>query len=411
MKLPDGWEKIKIKNAATVKTGPFGAQLHQSDYVAENGTPIITVEHLSERGLIHENLPLVSDIDKKRLKQYIVSENDIVFSRVGSVDRSSLVAKDEDGWMFSGRLLRIQPDKTKINSPYLIHFFHTNKFRHRIRSLAVGGTMPSLNTAILSNVKIVLPPLPEQKAIADLLSTWDEAIEKTERLIQAKERQLDAYGRELFNRKNEMKYKGWKKIALEDILTEHKDKSEGTEEVYSVSVHKGLVNQVEHLGRSFSAANTDHYNKVHYGDIVYTKSPTGDFPLGIVKQSHTKKDVIVSPLYGVFTPASFSLGVVIDFYFSSPTRARNYLFPIIQKGAKNTIAITNKTFLSKKLYLPLDEEAQNVISDYVTTSKKEINLLKQLAEKYKTQKRGLMQKMLKGEWRMKEEIIKQYCEA
>jgi type I restriction enzyme S subunit len=113
----------------------------------------------------------------------------------------------------------------------------------------------------------------------------------------------------------------------------------------------------------------------------------------------------------VFTPISFNLGIVLDFYFSSPARARNYLFPIVQKGAKNTIAITNKTFLSKALHMPVDEKAQRTVAEFVYTAREEIDLLKQLAEKYKTQKRGLMQKMLTGEWRVKPEIVNRYMEA
>lgn len=281
----------------------------------------------------------------------------------------------------------------------------------RIRNMSNTGGQENLSAGLIKEIPITLPPLPEQKAIANLLSTWDEAIEKTERLIQAKERRLDAYARDLFDRRNDGKYKGWKVVKLKAVLTEHGDKSTGNEEVYSVSVHKGLVNQVEHLGRSFSAANTDNYNCVHHGDIVYTKSPTGDFPLGVVKQSYAQADVIVSPLYGVFRPKTFNLGLVLDFFFSSPTRARNYLFPIIQKGAKNTIAITNKTFLSKALHLPVDENAQKAVAEFVYAAREEIDLLKQLAEKYKTQKRGLMQKMLTGEWRVKPEIVNQYMEA
>ncbi|MCD6401543.1 MAG: restriction endonuclease subunit S, partial [Anaerolineales bacterium] len=283
--------------------------------------------------------------------------------------------------------------------------------RGRLTRLVGESSIAHLTREKLLGLSINLPSLPEQKAIADLLSTWDESIEKTERLIQAKGKRLDAYGRALFDLRNDGKHKGWKSVKLKDVLVEHGDKSSGNEEVYSVSVHKGLINQIEHLGRSFSAANTDNYNCVHYGDIVYTKSPTGDFPLGIVKQSYAEKNVIVSPLYGVFTPKNFLLGVVIDFYFSSPMRARNYLFPIVQKGAKNTIAITNKTFLSKKLHLPIDEAAQKAVAEYVNAARKEIDLLKQLAEKYKTQKRGLMQKMLTGAWRVKPEIINQYMEA
>jgi len=117
------------------------------------------------------------------------------------------------------------------------------------------------------------------------------------------------------------------------------------------------------------------------------------------------EDVIVSPLYGVFSPITFSLGTVLDFYFSSPTRASNYLLPLVQKGAKNTIAISNTTFLSGSLSLPVEEEAQNNIAEFVLTAREEIDRLRLLEEKYKTQKRGLMQKLLTGEWRVSQEML------
>jgi len=126
----------------------------------------------------------------------------------------------------------------------------------------------------------------------------------------------------------------WADRKLSDILFEHKEKSTGNEEVYSVSVHKGVINQIEHLGRVFAASNTENYKRVLPGDIIYTKSPTGDFPFGIIKQSKVSKPVIVSPLYGVFRPETAELGVILDAYFEYPERTVNYLSSIVQKGAK-----------------------------------------------------------------------------
>ncbi len=93
----------------------------------------------------------------------------------------------------------------------------------------------------------------------------------------------------------------WIEKKLSKVLSEHGQKSEGNEEIFSVSVHKGVINQIEHLGRRFAASNTDKYKRVLPGDVIYTKSPTGDFPYGIIKQSKISKPVIVSPLYAVFT--------------------------------------------------------------------------------------------------------------
>ena len=100
--LPSNLKEAKLSTICEkcgVQTGPFGSQLHKEDYVIK-GTPIITVEHLGENRIVHENLPRVSDEDKTRLSKYQLKSGDIVFSRVGSVDRRALVQTEEDGWLF-----------------------------------------------------------------------------------------------------------------------------------------------------------------------------------------------------------------------------------------------------------------------------------------------------------------------
>jgi len=193
----------------------------------------------------------------------------------------------------------------------------------------------------------------------------------------------------------------WKKVPLRYVLIEHEELSTGSEEVCSVSVHKGVVNQVEHLGRVYSAKDTSKYNFVKPGDIIYTKSPTGDFPFGIIKQSKIDRNVIVSPLYGVFTPSTVYLGTILDCYFESEVNTNNYLRPIVQKGAKNTINITNDTFISNSLYLPTDYEEQRAIAEIINTARQEIELLKKQITAFQRQKRGLIQKLFAGEWRVK----------
>lgn len=155
-----------------IQTGPFGSQLHSSDYVSD-GTPIITVEHLGENAVQGERPPLVAIEDVERLKKYVLEEGDIVFSRVGSVDRRALISENEVGWLFSGRLLRVRPDPKRVDPTYLSYFFGLPAFKRYIRSIAVGATMPSLNTELLSNVPVILPSHAEQLAIARLLSDLD----------------------------------------------------------------------------------------------------------------------------------------------------------------------------------------------------------------------------------------------
>jgi type I restriction enzyme S subunit len=147
------WAVRRIGQVAEVKTGPFGSALHERDYV-DNGTPIITVEHLGESGVLHVNLPMVSEADRARLAAYSLRENDIVFSRVGSVDRNAIIRSEEAGWLFSGRLLRLRFDTQIVFAPYLSHYFHTEPFKERVRSVSVGQTMASLNTRIVSGYRV-----------------------------------------------------------------------------------------------------------------------------------------------------------------------------------------------------------------------------------------------------------------
>jgi type I restriction enzyme S subunit len=177
-----------------IQTGPFGSQLHASDYV-EYGTPIITVEHLGDNRINHNNLPRVTAEDKERLSRYTLITGDIVFSRVGSVDRRALVHPEENGWLFSGRCLRVRPDRNKIDPGFLSWFFGLPTFQEHIRQIAVGATMPSLNTKILGDVTIYYPPsLKEQQAIAFILGALDDKIE----LNRQMNRTLEAMARAIF---------------------------------------------------------------------------------------------------------------------------------------------------------------------------------------------------------------------
>lgn len=185
------WETDKICNVADVQTGPFGSQLHNSDYV-ETGTPIITVEHLGKRRLSRDSMPSVCEEDRVRLNKYSLKTGDLVFSRVGSVDRCSLVGNDENGWLFSGRCLRVRPNTNFLYSNYLYYYFCLENMKEYIRSIAVGATMPSINTKILSEVKITLPQITVQKAIADTLSCLDDKIELNNRMNKTLEEMAQA---------------------------------------------------------------------------------------------------------------------------------------------------------------------------------------------------------------------------
>lgn len=185
-----------LKNLADIQTGPFGSQLHKKDYV-EKGTPIVTVEHLGERVFTEQNLPRVSDADKERLSKYVLCTGDIVFSRVGSVDRCSYVDKAHNGWMFSGRCLRVRPYKN-VHPLYLYYFFCLKETKQFVRSIAVGATMPSINTKLLGDVEIFYPDISVQRRIAEILSAIDSKIELNKKVNDNLLQQVKALYQQMF---------------------------------------------------------------------------------------------------------------------------------------------------------------------------------------------------------------------
>lgn len=330
-----------------------------------------------------------------------IAPGDILFSLRGNIGQSSMAPAELDGANIARGVARIRVGAN--GDPEFVRYVLQGPVLQRlIARNANGSTFRELSIEELRKLPIPDVSLPEQRKIAEILRTWDEALEKLTTLRALNIRRRVWFRTHLFTGKVRLPgFTGeWRVVPLSAVLHEHGSRSTGAEEVYSVSVHKGLVNQIEHLGRSFSAANTDHYNRVLPGDIVYTKSPTGDFPLGIIKQSKIDREVIVSPLYGVFTPQTHALGVILDALFESPLAARNYLHPLVQKGAKNTIAVTNSQFLEGKLHLPMDPEEQAAIADIVNASHAECACIEAEIEALTRQKRGLMQKLLTGEWRV-----------
>ena len=148
--------------------------------------PIVTTEHFKSGNLpLSKNgIPQVSEDDYCRLKGYMLETDDIVFSRVGSVDINAHVENVQQGWLFSGRVLRVRPIKS-VNSLCLHYILSTESVKRDIRNRAVGQTMPSINTPILSNTGIYMSQSEaEQKKIANLLSLIDERISTQNKIIE-----------------------------------------------------------------------------------------------------------------------------------------------------------------------------------------------------------------------------------
>ncbi len=396
--MKNKWEEVTLGELMTFKNGlNFTQDANGSEYNFL-GVGCFKSKNVIKNDSELETVHILNPIDK----DYLLKKDDLVFVRSNGskefVCRFVLIENDISNATYSGFCIKGVLKSEKTTSKYILKNIEAGFLKEKLKHENRGTNISNLNQEILNSLEIRLPTLNEQDKIIETLNTWDSAIEKTERLISLEEKKLSAFAANLFSGKTKVQTKD---RCLSELLKEKSDLSTGFEEVFSVSVHKGLVNQIEHLGRSFAAKNTDNYNLVKYGYLVYTKSPTGDFPYGIVKQSSIKKDVIVSPLYGIYEPASNEIGLLVEFFFESPIRCKNYLYPLIQKGAKNTISISNQDFLKGKINFPANEKDITRIADYIRLSKEYISLLNKQLEKYKLQKQGLMQKLLTGEWRVK----------
>ncbi len=358
------------------------------------GTKFISVmDILNNQFICYDNIRASVEVVDGDIETYGVNYGDILFQRssetLEDVGQAN-VYLDSKPAVFGGFVIR---GKSKSN--YYPMFFRyllaSPTARKKIIVKGAGAQHFNIGQDGLSKVCLNIPSIQEQEKIAKLfecidtrIATQNKIIEKYESLIQAVIYQKKTDG---------IRMGDWQKTELSKVLQERNEKNINGYDVCSVSVSQGVVNQIEYLGRSFAAKETSHYNVVKYGDIVYTKSPTGNFPYGIVKRSCIKDGVAVSPLYGVYMPANDHIGVILHFYFMQPNNASNYLHPLIQKGAKNTINITNRRFLENSIPLPKTENEALCIANALKTIQKKIDTEKGLLQSYEKEKEYLLCRM------------------
>ena len=170
--------------------------------------------------------------------------------------------------------------------------------------------------------------------------------------------------------KPKIRFKGyeddWEQRKLKDYLEvsreKNKTESYGKEDVLSVSGEHGIVNQIEFQGRSFAGVSVANYGVVEAGDVVYTKSPLKSNPYGIIKTNKGKTG-IVSTLYAVYKPRMNTNSEFVQIYFELDSRMNSYMHPLVNKGAKNDMKVSDENALKGPVAFPELEE-QNAITQY-----------------------------------------------
>ena len=358
------------------------------------GTKFISVmDILNNQFICYDNIRASVEVVDGDIETYGVNYGDILFQRssetLEDVGQAN-VYLDSKPAVFGGFVIR---GKSKSN--YYPMFFRyllaSPTARKKIIVKGAGAQHFNIGQDGLSKVCLNIPSIQEQEKIAKLFECIDTRIATQNKIIEKYESLIQAI---IYQKKMDGIREGnWQKTELSKVLQERTEKNINGYTVCSVSVSQGVINQIEYLGRSFAAKETSHYNIVKYGDIVYTKSPTGDFPYGIVKRSYIKNAVAVSPLYGVYKPINDNIGVFLHFYFMQSNNAFNYLHPLIQKGAKNTINITNARFLENSIPLPKTEDEVVYIANALTSIQTKIDLEKSLLCSYEKEKQYLLRQM------------------
>jgi type I restriction enzyme S subunit len=372
------WEEMSLGSCSTSLN--YGMNAAATKYDGEN--KYIRITDIDDQTSNYRSDDWVSPAGKLE-EEYLVQANDILLARTGASTGKTYIYSENDGKLyFAGFLIRA---RISIEHNARFVFYQTQNIRYQrwVGLMSMRSGQPGINSQEYSSYKIYLPNRPEQDKISMLMSVIDSRINTQNKIIEDLKSLINNL---ITSVRDSKKSKGWEKQVLRQLLNERNEKNAEIFPVHSVSVHKGIVDQIEHLGRSFSAKTTDHYNVVHTGDIVYTKSPTGDFPYGIVKQCFIDGKVAVSPLYGVYEPRTKAVGTLLHYYFSSPVRTTNYLHSLIQKGAKNTINITNQNFLSNEIILPTDKKETNRIALALERISKRIDIEEAIREKYTQQK-------------------------
>lgn len=372
--IPDGWVLMTVGKACKIRN-----DLRKP----------ISVE---ERKKIKGNYPyygptgILDYIDK-----YLVEGE---FSLIGEDGDHFLKYKEKSQTLFIKGKFNVNNHAHIIQSTdiclaqwFYVYFKHRNITNFLSRQ---GAGRYKLNKESLQKIPILVPSLPEQIAIADLLSTWDKAIEKTERLIAAKENRFTWLLRRLIS--DPKHPRGQVRDFTQEISKRNRDGAVAT--VLSVTNNSGFVLPEEHFERRIASADLSNYKVIFGGQYAYNPSRIN---VGSIARLDGLDKGVLSPMYVVFEVNEKK--VLSDFFLHwlSSHEAKERISKSAQGSVRETVSFAD--FGSIPFPIPSLEQ-QLKIAEVLNTAQQEIDLLKKQAEAYRKQKRGLMQKLLKGKWRV-----------
>lgn len=326
---------------------------------------------LSEKGLLSSSAKMIRK-GTLLYALYGATSGEVSISRIqGAINQAILAIypyKGYDSYFFKCWL---EKNKSYIVSTYL------------------QGGQGNLSGNIVKSFTLNLPiDFKEQRAIATFFRHLDSLIETADKKLASLKQVKEASLQTMFPQEGEsmpkVRFKGfvgeWKTVQLCNCLEVSKERNTenkyGIDDVLSVSDDNGVTNQIELLGRSFAGKSVSNYGILHEGEIVYTKSPLKSKPFGIIKRNNYKTG-IVSVLYAIYKPHKDISSAYIHYYFSPAWRLNNYIHPLVNKGAKNTMNISDETALMGYIPLPPTLSEQRKLASFFVHLDRQIEITQQ----------------------------------
>lgn len=295
--------------------------------------------------------------------------------------------------------------RTTKAEPLYLSFYLNTLGRKQLNKIGQGDSIVHIHSADLKRVIIPLPPLPEQEKIAEILGTWDTAIEKLSALIEQKKQLKKGLMQRLLTGKQRLSgfSAPWKRVKLGDVFLKslHKNKEAKNLPVLTNSATQGIILQEDYFDREIvTKENLCNYYCIENGDFIYNPRISKSAPAGPIRINHFREKGCISPLYTVFKIKTGNYPFFYEIYFESNLWIYE-AYKVANYGARSDrMNITDEDFFNMKIPSPPLPE-QKAIADILSKADEEIDLLTAKLSALKTQKTGLMQQLLTGKIRVK----------
>jgi type I restriction enzyme S subunit len=398
--VPEGWVIKKLETLAVIQQGISKGKIFKN--VETVFYPYLRVANvkdgyfdLSEIKLIQ--LP-VTDLDR-----YAIEKDDVLITEGGDPDklgRGSIWNNELERPVFQNHLFRIRSNPKDLIPQFLFNVLQS----HRTKTYFLGSAkqttgIASINSTQVKSTPILLPPISDQRAIADCLSTWDEAIQTAEELIRQKELQKKWLMQQLLTGKKRLKgFSGeWRFIRFKEIYSQVKEKV-GARSFLTLSVTKGgIVSQEEYFKKEISSDDTSNYLVVEKGNMVMSGL---NFWMGSIDVLTHFDSGKVSPAYKVFEIINDTISPELMKIFVRSQLMLEALIGSSVIGASIVRRNMDRETLDEWSFKIPSLEEQQAIASILSESNRELDLLRKRLAKLQEQKKGLMQVLLTGKRRL-----------